>query len=162
MSRLAARLPLAVCLLIGTLSPIGSVRAEEKSVWTEKASEGFVSLTYGPLDASKQPVLLLSCFNEMGIAVLNIFSTIEATRPGEKLTIQLSAGGSHAIEGEAGIDAKAGSMFAEASDIEVRPVLAVLKSPGPLTVKMAATSLTLTDTGRAEAAERFSKNCTLK
>jgi hypothetical protein len=94
--------------------------------------------------------------------VLNIFSTIEATRPGEKLTIQLSAGGSHAIEGEAGIDAKAGSMFAEASDIEVRPVLAVLKSPGPLTVKMAATSLTLTDTGRAEAAERFSKNCTLK
>jgi hypothetical protein len=138
------------------------VRAEEKSVWTEKASEGFVSLTYGPLDASKQPVLLLSCFNEMGIAVLNIFSTIEATRPGEKLTIQLSAGGSHAIEGEAGIDAKAGSMFAEASDIEVRPVLAVLKSPGPLTVKMAATSLTLTDTGRAEAAERFSKNCTLK
>jgi hypothetical protein len=114
------------------------------------------------LDASKQPVLLLSCFNEMGIAVLNIFSTIEATRPGEKLTIQLSAGRSHAIEGEAGIDAKAGSMFAEASDIEVRPVLAVLKSPGPLTVKIAATSVTLTDTGRAEAAERFSKNCTLK
>jgi hypothetical protein len=108
-------------------------------------------------------VLLLSCFNEMGIAVVNIFSTIEATRPGEKLTIELSAaGGSHSVEGEAGIDAKAGSMFAEASDIEVKPVLAVLKSPGPLTVKMAATSLTLSDAGRAEAAERFSKNCTLK
>jgi hypothetical protein len=161
MSHIAARFPLTICLLIGALAPIDSARAEEKSVWTDKASEGFVSLSYGPLDASRQPVLLLSCFNEMEIAVLDIFGVIEGTRPGEKLTIELSAGGSHAIEGESGIDAKTGSMFAEASDIAVKPVLAVLKSAGPLTVKMAATSLTLTDTGRAEAAERFGKNCNL-
>jgi hypothetical protein len=162
MSRISARLPLAICFLIGALSPIGFARAEEKSVWAEKASEGFISLTYGPLDANKQPVFLLSCFNEMEIAVLDIFGVVEGARPGEKLTIELSAASSHAIEGESGIDSKTGSMFAEASDIEVKPVLAVLKSPGPLTVKMAATSLTLSDAGRADAAERFSKNCSLE
>lgn len=161
MSRISTRPALAICFLIGTLSAIGIARAEEKSVWTEKASEGFISLTYGPLDTSKQPVFLLSCFNEMEIAVLDIFGVIEGTRPGQKLAIELSAGSSHKIEGEAGIDAKTGSMFAEASDIEVKPLLAVLKSPGPLTVKMAATSLTLPEVGRAEAAERFSKNCSL-
>jgi hypothetical protein len=52
-------------------------------------------------------------------------------------------------------------MFAEASDIEVKPLLELLKSPGPVTVKMAATSLNMADTGRAEAVERFGKNCKL-
>ena len=162
MSRAPARLALTVCLLIGALAAIGAARAEEKSVWTEKASEGFISLTYGPLDPNKQPVFLLSCFNEMEIAVLDIFGVIEGTRPGQKLTIELSAGSTHKIEGEAGIDSKTGSMFAEASDIAVKPLLAMLKSPGPLTVKMAATSLALSEVGRAEAAERFSKNCSLE
>jgi hypothetical protein len=152
---------LAACYGIGAFFPVEAARAQETLVWTEKASEGFVSLTYGSLDASKQPVFLLSCFNEMGIAVLDIFGVIQGTRPGEKLTIELSSGSSHSIGGSAEIDKKTGTMFAEASDIEVKPILEVLKSPGPLTVKMAATTLTMPETGRGEAAERFGKNCTL-
>jgi hypothetical protein len=152
---------LAAPLLVPVLSLGGLARAEETLVWTDKASEGFVSLTYGPLDARQPPKFLLSCFNEMGIAVLEIFGVIQGTRPGEKLTIEFSGGSSLSLEGAVELDAKGGGMFAEASDIEVKPLLEVLKLSGPITVKMAATSLSLADTGRAEAAERFGNNCKL-
>jgi hypothetical protein len=52
-------------------------------------------------------------------------------------------------------------MFAEASDVEIAPLLAVLKASGPLTIKIAATTITLPEVGRAEAAETFSKDCKL-
>ena len=161
MTRASASLLLAGCLLALSGTSGGLARTEEKFVWTEKASEGFISLVYGPLDADKRPLLLLTCFNEMDVAVLNIFGVIQGTRPGDKLTIELSAGSSHPIDGQVELDPKTGVMFAEASGIEVGPLLDVLMTPGPLTVKMAATSLTLSDLGRSEAAEKFSKDCKL-
>ena len=160
MSRIASCLSLAACLL-AVAAPGTRLHAQETLVWTDKASEGFVSLSYGPLDPSKQPKFLLSCFNEMGIAVLDIFGVIQGTRPGEKLTIEFSGGSSLSLEGAVELDAKSGSMFVEASDIEVKPLLEVLRSPGPVTVKMAATTLSFSDTGRGEAADRFGKNCKL-
>lgn len=163
MSRRAARLALAACLVAEALLLRSGPRAEETFAWTEKASEGFISLSYGSLDASQQPVFQLSCFNEMEIAVLNVFGAIEGVRPGQKLTIELAAGSAKAsLEGEASLDDKTGAIFAEASDIEVKPVLDVLRSPGPLTVKTAETSRTLSDVGRADAVEKFSKDCTLE
>jgi hypothetical protein len=162
MNRIAACLILVASLVLGTLlaSP---ARAQGTLVWTERMSEGFVSLSYGSLDASAQPILQLSCFNEMAITVLNIFGAIEGTRPGQKLTIELSAGGAKAsLEGEVSLDDKTGATFAEASGIEVKPVLEVLKAPGAVTVKTGETSQTLTDVGRAEAVEKFSKDCTLQ
>jgi uncharacterized protein (DUF342 family) len=99
----------------------------------------------------------------MEIAVLNIFGEIEGARPGQKLTIELSAGGAKAaLDGEATLDDKSGTIFAEASGIEVKPVLAVLEAKGPIAVKTGESSQTLTDVGRAEAVERFSKDCTLQ
>ena len=74
-SLLPARLLLAACLF--TAAPEGFARAEESLIWTEKASEGFVSMTYGPLDPAKMPVFLLSCFDAMGIAVLDVRQEIE-------------------------------------------------------------------------------------
>jgi hypothetical protein len=161
MNRIAARLIFAASLFLGAL-PASAVDAQGTPVWTEKMSEGFVSLSYGSL-GSEQPILQLSCFNEMEIAVLNIFGAIEGTRPGQKLSIELSAGSAKAaLEGEASLDDKTGATFAEASGIEIKPVLEVLKAPGPVTVKTGATSKTLSDAGRAEAVEKFSKDCKLQ
>lgn len=148
-------------MLLPALPSGGLARTEENFVWTEKTSGGFISLVYGPLGADQQPLLLLTCFNDMDVVVLNIFGVIEGTRPGEKVTIELSAASSHPIEGQVELDPKTGLMFAEASGIEVGPVLDVLNTPGPLTIKMAATSLTLSDAGRSEAAEKFSRDCKL-
>jgi len=158
--RTSARLLLAALLLIAALPAQSSTPPGESLVWTGKASGGHVALTYGPLDPAKQPVFLLSCFNGMDVAVLEVFGAIEGKRPGQQLTIELSAGGAQSpLDGEASIDEKTGSMFAEASDIVLAPVLDVLRSPGPLTIKTGFTTRTLSDAGRAEAVAQFSKDC---
>lgn len=158
MSLIQARSVLAACFFIVT--PTGLAGAETQ-IWTEKASEGMITLAYGPVDSSQHPTLLLSCFNEMGVAALEIFGVIEGTRPGEKLAIEFSAGTSHTVDGVVELDDKTGGMYAEASGFEVKPLLAVLMSEGPVKVSMAATNLALTDAGRADAAEKFGQDCKL-
>jgi hypothetical protein len=152
---------LAASFFFTLLIPGGLARTEESQVWTGTTNGSLIALTYGPLDTSKPPVFLLTCFNEMDVAVLEVFGSIVGTRPGQKLSIELSAGSSQSIDGEASLDEKTGAMFAEASDIKLEPVLAVLKSPGPLTIKTGETTRTLSDAGRAEAVETFSKDCQL-
>ncbi len=162
MSRASANFLLAACVLAGALLGFSVARSEETLVWTANTNGDLISLSYGSLDSNKPPVLLLSCFNEMSIGVLEIFGTIEGSRPGQKLSIDLSAGGTQSsIEGSVELDDKSGTMFAEASDVEIAPLLGVLKASGPLTVKIAATTLTLPEVGRAEAAQTFSKDCQL-
>lgn len=160
MSPSPARLLLAVCLVVGALATGGFARAEESLVWIEKASQGFVSLAYGPLDPAKPPLLLLSCFGGMGIAVLDVHTQIDGAKPGGALTIELSAGDAKSqAEGEAALDDASGMIFAEASDIAVKPVLEVLRQAGPVSVTIGQTSATLSDQGRAQAVETFSKDC---
>ena len=160
MSRIQARLLLAACLAAGGLPLASAARAEESLVWLERASEGFVSLAYGPLDPAKSPLLLLSCFDGMGIAVLDLHIAIDGAKPGEALTIALSAGGAKSqVEGEAALDDANGIIFAEASDIEVKPVLEVLRQAGPVAVTIGQTSATLSDQGRADAVGKFSQDC---
>jgi hypothetical protein len=160
--RIAAYSLLTAGLLLGALAPGSSARTEESNVWTGTTNGDLISLTYGPLDASQTPIFLLTCFNEMDVAVLEVFGSIEGMRPGQELTIDLSAGNSNSpLKAEASIDEKTGTMFAESSDIKLEPVLDVLKSPGPLVIKTAATTKTLSDLGRADAVETFSKDCKL-
>ena len=160
MSRIQACLLLAACLVAGALSSAISARAEESLVWIEKASEGFITLAYGPLDPAKFPLFLLSCFDAMGIAVLDVHTQIDGVKPGEALTIELSAGDVKAqLEGEAALDEANGMIFAEASDIAVKPVLEVLRQAGPVTVTIGKTSATLSDQGRADGVGKFGQDC---
>jgi hypothetical protein len=162
MIRISARLLLAVCLLVGALPPGSFARAEERLVWTEKASPGFVSLAYGALDPAKAPLFLLSCFNAMSIAVLDVRTEMAEAKPGAALTIELSAGDAKSpVEGEAARDNSSGVTFGEASDIAVKPVLDVLRQSGPLTVTIGEASAALSDQGRAEAVDQFSQHCEL-
>ena len=113
-------------------------------MWTEKASAGFVSLAYGPLDPAKAPLLLLSCFDAMGIAVLDVRTEMTDAKPGRALTIELSAGDAKSsVEGEAAFDDASGVIFGEASDIAVKPVLEVLRQSGPVTVTIGEANATL-------------------
>jgi hypothetical protein len=160
MSRNQARLLLAFCVAVAA-APLGSsLHAEESLVWVEKASEGFISLAYGPLDPAKVPLFLLSCFDAMGIAVLDIHTQIDGVKPGEALTIELAASETKAkLDGEAALDEANGVIFAEASDIAVKPVLEVLRQVGPVTVTAGKSTATLSDQGRADGVEKFSKDC---
>jgi hypothetical protein len=148
--------------MLGFLPQDGAARTEETLVWTEKSSGEFASLLYGPLDPNKTPVFMLSCFDEMGIAVLDVRMGTGGVKPGEPLTIELAAGDAKApVEGEAAHDEANNIVFGEASDVAVQPILAVLRAPGPLTVSIGKTSATLSDLNRAQATDNFSKNCTL-
>jgi hypothetical protein len=158
MSRMRARLSLVVCLT--ALVSASPARAEESQVWIEKASDGFVSLAYGPLDPAKTPTLLLSCFDAMGIAVLDLHIPIDGAKPGEAITIALSAGAAKTqVEGEAALDEVSSMIFAEASDFAVKPVLEVFRQPGPVAITVGPTNATLSDQGRADAVDKFSKDC---
>ena len=160
MIRISARPLLAVCFLMGALPPGSFARAEEKLVWTEKASAGFVSLAYGPVDPAKTPLFLLSCFNAMSIAVLDVRTEMAEAKPGKALTIELAAGDAKSpVKGEAARDDASGVTFGEASDIAVKPVLDVLRQSGPLTVMIGETSATLSDQGRVQAVNLFSQHC---
>jgi hypothetical protein len=158
--KVRARVPLALaaCVLAAQAS---SARAEENLIWTAKASEGLNALSYAPLDPAKAPLFLLSCFDAMGIAVLDLRQEVAGAKPGDALTIALSVGEAKAeVKGEAARD-DAGTIFAEASDIAVKPVLEVLRQAGPATVTAGGASVSLSDTGRAQAVERFTKDCPL-
>lgn len=156
-----SRLLLAAALLAASLP--GASLAEESSVWSAKTNGSFVTLTYGTLSADKAPLFMLSCFNGMGIAVLDVRPGLgEDTKPGTPLTIALTGGDQTAqVEGEATRDEESGTTFAESSDTKVKPILDVLRTSGSITLKAGSASAELTDTGRADAIERFAKDCTL-
>jgi hypothetical protein len=155
-----SRILLAAALLAASLP--GASLAEETSVWNEKTNGSFVTLTYGTLSADKAPLFMLSCFNGMGIAVLDVRPGLGDTKPGTPLTIALTGGGQTAqVEGEATRDEASGATFAEASDMAVKPIVDVLRGNGPVTIKVGAANAELTDTGRADAVEQFTKDCTL-
>lgn len=156
--------PLACALFAVSIAALafGSARAEDTQVWISNSNGSLVTLAYGPVDSSKAPLFLLSCFNGMDVAVLDIHQEVADAKPGEKLTIELSAGSVTApVDGETSHDDATGLTFAEASDIKVKPVLAVLREKGPVTVKMGATSATLAEQGRGEVVEKFAADCKL-
>jgi hypothetical protein len=162
MNRVLVCFLIAASLLFVALPRGGGPRAEESPVWTEKSDEGRVLLAYGPLDQAKTPLFLLTCFNNMNVAVLEIFGAIEGTRPGQPVTITLSAANAKLhLKGEVSVDDATSSMFAEASDLKVKPVLEVLRASGPLTVNLGLTDKTLSDQGRADAVEKFDEACKL-
>jgi hypothetical protein len=153
---------LAAALLVSALLAGRSAQAEETPVWLEKSSEGLVSVAYGPVDPAETPLFLLSCFNAMGIAVLDVHKEIPDAKPGEPVTIELSAGEAKtSIKGEAARDDASGVTFGEASDIAVKPILEVLRAAGPLTIAMGKTSATLSEQGREQAVAKFSQDCRL-
>jgi len=154
------RFLLAAALLAGSLP--GASSAQGTSVWTAKVNGSFVTLTYGSLDPDESPLVMLACFNGMGIAVLNVHADLSETKPGTPLAIEFTSDGlTAAVEGEAGRDEPGDPVFGEATDVAVKPILDVLRSDGPVTVKVGAVSAELSGHGRAQAVEQFTKDCSL-
>jgi hypothetical protein len=159
MSRLSARV-LASLSLLAILSL--SAHADNPSVWTGKANGGLATLSYGSIDTTKNPEFLLSCFNGMSVAVLDVRAAIEGVEAGKPLTIQLLAG-TQAVEikAEGAGDGKDGTTYAEASDIQVKPILAVLGQTGPVTLKIGDASTSFSDLGRMDAIKNFGEECAI-
>jgi hypothetical protein len=161
MFRLPARFVIISTALL-TMTAL-SAYAEDRSVWTGKANGGLATLSYGSIDLTKSPEFLLSCFNGMGIAVLDIRAAVVPVEPGKALAIQLLAGTQTVeIKADGASDGKEGTLpYAEASDVQVKPILAVLGQPGPVTLKIGDASVSFSDLGRSDAVKTFSEECAI-
>jgi hypothetical protein len=156
-------LALTVVLALTILPFAGSGRSEPIMIWAENNNGGLTTLAYGSLSQAEAPLFMLSCFSGLNIVVLDVHKEVPGGKPGDPLTIELSSAKAQApVKAEVGKDDATGTTFGEASDIDVKPVLAVLGDPGPLTVKMGGASATMTDLGRAEAVAKFVENCKLQ
>jgi hypothetical protein len=139
-----------------------SAHADDQSVWTGKSNGGLATLSYGSIDLSKSPEFLLSCFNDMGVAVLDIREAVPELEPGKPLTIQLLAGTQTAeVHAESARNEEDSSNYAEASDVQVKPILAVLSQTGPVTLKIGDASVSFSDLGRNDALKTFSEECAI-
>jgi hypothetical protein len=163
MVRSGSRPLLAIATILAIL-PFASIgRSEETMVWTENSSGGLTTLAYGSLDPAQSPLFLLSCFSGMNIIVLDVHKEIPGAKPGDSLTIELSSTKAQSpVKGEVGKNETTGTTFGEASDIDVKPMLEVLRDPGPLTIKLGEANATMSDTGRADAVAQFVRSCTLE
>jgi hypothetical protein len=152
---------LLASLALFTGASAAPAATETGHVWIQRSSgNDLVSLAYGPPDPAKNPLFLLSCFNEMDVAVLNVLQEINGSAAGEELTIEVASGEKQApLKGEVAKEETTGKTFGEASGIEVKPLLEVLRDPGPLTLTIGKMSATLPEQGRAEAVSRFSEGC---
>jgi hypothetical protein len=156
-----SKLMIAGLAFLASSTSLSAATAAVDHVWTERTSgDDLVSLAYGPPDPAKNPVFLLSCFNEMDVAVLDVHQEVDGSAPGQALTIEVASGEKQApLKGEVAKNETTGSTFGEAAGIEVKSLLEVLREPGPLTLTMGKTSATLPEQGRAEAVSRFSQGC---
>ncbi len=158
-----ARLGLPIAATLAILPLASSGRSEQASMWTENNDGGLTTLAYGPLDPAQNPLFVLSCFSGMNIVVLDVHKEIPGAKPGDPLTIELSSAKAQSpVKGEVGQNETTGKTFGEASDINVKPVLEVLRDSGPLTVKMGEASATMSEQGRAELVSKFVENCKLE
>ncbi len=157
--------PLARFLIAATaaaLLPLSAGKAEESQVWIGKSNGSLVTLAYGPVDSAKPPFFLLSCFNGMDVAVLDLHQEIAGAKQGDKVAVEIGAGSARAsLEGETSHDEASGLTVVEASDIKVKPILAVLNEKGPVSVKIGDTSTSLGEQGRADAVGTFATDCKL-
>ena len=159
---LGPRLFLTLVAIVATLPLASAGVAQQALMWTEKSGGGLTTLAYGPLDPAQNPLFVLSCFSGMNIVVLDVHKEIPGAKPGDPLTIELSSAKAQSpVKGEVGKNETTGTTFGEASDINVKPVLEVLRDSGPLTVKMGDASATMSEQGRAESVGKFVENCKL-
>jgi hypothetical protein len=158
--RRRAHLALALAMVLAILLLAGSGNAQEATIWTETSNGGLTTLSYGPLDPAKSPLFVLSCFSDLKIVVLDVHKEIPGAKPGDPVTIELSTDKSRAsVKAEVGKNETTGTTFSEASEVNLKPVLEVLRDPGPLTLQMGEAGLTLSDQGRVESVSKLIENC---
>ena len=154
-------LAMALALAIFPLADAG--KSEEAMMWIEKSSGDLTALAYGPLNPTAGPLFVLSCFSDMNIVVLDVHKEVPGAKRGDPVTIEVSSAKAQApVQAEVESNEATGTTFGEASDINVKPVLQVLRDPGAVTVKLGEASAVLSDQGRAQAVAEFVENCKLE
>jgi hypothetical protein len=106
---------------------------------------------------------VVMCENQKRVISMTVYEEVKGMKVKRPLTIELSAGSQKAsIKGVTATDELNGFVFGEAKKVPVGPLLAVLREPGELTVKMGKASVTFPAEGRAEQLKIFETGCKVK
>ena len=161
----ASRIGLALVACAALAAPHLAAAATEPEpgyAWRVAKPHGKVSLIYGSTEDIDHDSFFLFCDNGKKTDELSIYEEIRGAEAGQPLTIEISAGSAKiGLKGETAEDDMSGWIIPQAKAFAVKPVLAVLKGAGPLTVTAGEAKLTLPEQGRAAAVSQFASICTL-
>jgi len=153
---------LAACLAMAAPLTAGAAEPEPGFAWMANIFEDNASLVYGSTETGEDYLFALLCDNRKKKAELTVYEDIEGAKVGQTVAIEISAGATKLVlKGKTETDQMSGFIFGVAKAIAVKPVLAVLKTPGPAIVKMGKVTANLPDQGRAAAVAQFAKVCKL-
>jgi hypothetical protein len=126
-----------------------------------KVGNSDASLVYGFPESPEDIEFLLFCNNKKKTTEVMLYVDIKDALVGQKVALEFSAGSvKDSLDGRFSSDEMNGA-FAEAKKFKLKPLLAVLTSKGPVTVKTGAVVTTLPEKGRASETAKFAKACTL-
>lgn len=147
---------------LAAVSLTAPVFAEEDEQWMAGASAEVASIGYGIPDTDGI-LFALVCDLAKGTAQLTVYEEIAGAKVGQPITIELKAGAAKAaIKGVASTDQMNGFIYGEAKAVAVEPIVAVLREPGEVMLKMGKASATYPEKGRAEALAQFTETCKVK
>jgi hypothetical protein len=130
--------------------------------WMSGSGDGNASLVYGSAETAEDWLFALDCRGKEKATQATLYVDIEGTEIGQKVTIELSAGNAKlSLDGKIATDEMSGFHFAEARRFKIKPVIALLKEKGPVTVKTGGIVSSLPEKGRAAELSAFAKVCKL-
>ena len=126
------------------------------------AGDGNASLVYGSPETAEDEVFILICRNGDKLTELTVYVDIAGTEVGEKVNIELTAADAKlAIGGAISTDEMSGFHFAVAENFKIKPVIALLKEKGEITVKTGGVATELPEKGRSAELANFAMACAL-
>lgn len=155
------RLALTACLALAA-APVAAAEPEPGYGWMANSGQITAALVYGSTETAEDYSFALSCDNKWKRSHMTVYEDIAGAKVGEPLTIEIGVGAAKvAIEGMTDTDEMSGFIFGVAKKFAVKPVVAVLQGSGPTIIEMGKVTVTLPETGRAQAVSEFAKACKL-
>jgi hypothetical protein len=130
--------------------------------WMSESGDGSASLVYGSPETAEDLVFILTCRNEDKAAGLTVYVDIPDTEVADPVDIGLAAGEAKlTIGGAIDTDEMSGFHFAVAEDFKIKPLVALLKEKGEVTVTTGSVVTKLPEKGREKELANFAGACTL-
>jgi hypothetical protein len=156
------RIGLLSASLLACVPAAASAETDPGYVWMGGSGDGNFSLTYGSPETAEDELFWIVCRNGENKTELVVYVDMKDVKLGQTVAIELSAGNAKAIvKGAVATDEMSGFLFAKAEQFPIKPVIELLASTGPVTVKTGAIVTKLPDKGRRPELAKFTKGCKL-
>lgn len=165
---------LASVVLAGTAAAQAPAQSPAQAPAQAPAEDDTKPVWYAHIDAdgagfgfatpnSDDSRFVVFCENKKRSINLTVYEEVKGMKVKRPLTIEMSAGGKKvSLKGVTATDEMNGFVYGEAYKVAADPLLAVLREPGELTVKMGKDSVSFPAEGRAEQLKIFEKGCKAK